>query len=268
MPTPQITSLVNPLDGRTVEITLAAAPSGTLHVYASRLPGAPGEDALDAWEEALIDSLGSNTYRVYVPWPVSLDSAPEPFHFIAQDNVGYSVSRDALGNLVGQKCAWVGHTNSDDFSAIMEQLHQRVLDNRDAITARLQQIEPDSVLQQVIWGMGQKLTAYPCIEINHVALAEPYEVAPMGRLARVQAELYGYVVHQVETVQARLGAAFGRALQHILNQEGYEQMRIGNKIVTACQATTLKFDNNVWNGEKFVDSFSLAWEGQYGEYLP
>lgn len=268
MAVPRIVQIANPLDGTSVILTLAAAPTGTPHFYVSRIPGAPGEPALEQMVEAIFDPYPNNGYRVYVPWPVDAQSAPEVFHFLVKDDAGWSVSRDVNGYLQGIKAAWVGHNESDEVCDIMRQLLWRVIDNRDAINARLQQIEPDCTLQQVMWGMGLKLTAYPCIEINLVQHSEPYEVAPMGRLARVRADLYGYIVHQRETVQAELCAAFGRALQRVLNQEGYEQMVACNKVLAGCQAESLNFDNNIWNGERFVDSFTLSWGGQYGEYIP
>ena len=257
----RITKVENPYNGTSVDIELDRDPQGPLSVLVGRLPDPVGG-------EAQIRSLGSKRYRVMSPFPVEGGNPPELAYLVAHDDQGYSAYRDNEGYLQGLRAAWIGHTREDELTDVMTQLWRRIVDNRAGIEARLQAIEPNSTLKQIIWGMGEKIETYPAMEINQVGLSEPYEGAHRFRIARVQAEIYGYIVHQTPTVEAELITAFGRATQRILNQEAYEQMELqGGQVLAACQAQDLSFDNNIWNGQRWVSSFSLSWVGEYGEVI-
>ncbi len=258
----RVTEVLNPYDGRHVDLVLDRAPTGSLTVYANRTPETPGE-------EALAIDLGGKRYRVTSPFPAPDESAPELTYFTVEDSAGLSVWRDEDGYLQGQAAAWIGNTREDELTDVMKQLRWRLQDNAVGIEARLRAIEPEITLKQIIWGMEEALETYPSMEIDQVALSEPYEGTNRFRIASVKADIFGYIVHQAPTVEAELITAFGRAVQRILNQEAYEQMTLlGGQLLVSCQAQDLGFDNNIWNGTRFVSSFNLSWSGQYGESIP
>lgn len=258
----KVIEVINPYNGRTVDVRLDREPVGQVAFHASRVPDGPGIPM--NWTD-----LGGNRYRLANPFPAPEDSAPELVYITAVDAEGPSVYRDGDGYLCGQAAAWIGRTREDELTDVMKQLRRRIEDNRAGIEARLRAIEPNITVKQIIWGMGEKLETYPAIEINQVGLSEPYEGTNRFRIAQVRAEIFGYIVHQVPTVEAELITAFGRAVQKILNQEAYEQMvLLGGQVLAACQARDLGFDNNIWNGTRFVSSFNLTWTGEYGETIP
>lgn len=273
----RITEVINPYNGQTVDIQLDRSPivggGDTFKVYASRVPDDYGEECV------AVPTPTENRFRVRTPYPVPDGTAPELLYFTVYDVEGYSVHRDTadaacpdgIGNLIGQASAWVGHTREDELTDVMKALWRRIVDNKNGIESRLRAIEPSITLKQIIWGMGERIDNYPAIEINQVALSEPYEGAHRFRIAKVEAELFGYIVHQVPTIESELVTAFGRAVQRILNQEAYEQMDlVGGHSLAMCMAETLSFDNNVWDGglKRFVSSWSLSWRGEYGESIP
>ncbi len=217
---------------------------------------------------AAINQIAAQRYRVTLPYSND-EAAPRLLYFTAHDDQGYSTYRDSQGYIQGQAAAWIGKTTEDELTDIMKRLRRRIVDNKVGIEARLREIEPNITLKQIVWGMGEKIESYPSIEINQAALRETYEGTDYFRLVSAEAQLFGYIVHQIPTIEAELVSAFGRAVQKILNQKSYEQMTLANgQVLTRCQAQNLAFDNNIWDGQRFVSSWSLDWSGEFGETLP
>jgi len=257
----QIVKVVNPYNGVSVDIEFDRPPADLVQVFVSRVPEECGI-------ETIIHDLGSKRYRVISPFPVAASNPPELAYLTAEDAEGYSTYRNDDGRLVGQAAAWIGHTREDELTDVMKRLWGRIVDNKVGIEARLQAIQPDTTIKQIVWGMGEKLETYPAMEINQVGLSEPYAGAHRYRIATVRADIYGYIVHQNPTVESELITAFGRAVQKILNQEAYEQMELqGGQTLAMCQAQDLQFDANIWDGRRWVSSFSLAWTGDCGEVI-
>jgi len=257
-----VTEVLNPHNGLSVDLQFDRAPEGTLQVYVARMPR---ETGLPAASVQPVQGA-ANRYRVVHPYPQPVDRESELMYFTAVDDQGASVWEDEAGYLHGQAAAWIGCAAEDILTDIMKQLWRRIVDNRAGIEARLREIEPSVTLKQIIWGMGERIEAYPAIEINQVSFSEPYAAVPRVRAASVRADIYGYIVHQTPTVEAELITAFGRAVQRILNQEAYEEMTLlSGATLALCQAQDLAFDNNVWGGQalaRFISSFSLSWTGE------
>lgn len=250
MAKPVIVSLVNNRDNLTCTAVLAAPPTGAIGFRASPIP----EEVGSLLGAGSVEVISPTEYRLTPPPPETEGPYPTRLVYVrAEDDSGQSAPA----------AVWIGSLDEDDVVEVMEKLRDRIWNNKAGIEARLRVYYPQIELKQVIYGLFAQITEYPCIEIVQQELNEPFYMTAWTRRHEITAEICGYLAYDEPRSEEKLSAAFGRAVQRILNQRDYEQMRLASGIVlTGCQAQDLVFDRTFSNG-RFFASWRMLWRGEY-----
>lgn len=270
---PRIVDCDNVPDGVSLDITLAAVPSGPLTFYASIMPevldGNLPED--DPFEPVVLSGTGVGPYRVQVREYATL--VRYDLWMAVEDSTGVSE----------QEPGWVCYGSPRDWLNLTQEALQEILKKHHKALNKALQIEvkskrwPDRSpveVAKIHTGLPvfRAKGASPTVSLRVHDFQEDLYIGgnPYTDAAPLRATLYAYLHHQGETSQEGLVQAVGMAVLNVLNRYHNLEIRLPNNLdLTAAHCGGCQ-TNEVWDegNSAWLAVAEIGWSAELSIGLP
>lgn len=234
-----ILAIENLQDGAHARVTLSGTPNGEVAFFAARTP--------ERSAAAPVVFAGDNPYTLAFPAPVG-------WHVWVEDG----------GELAPEPAAvWIGLSDNKTLNEVGEAVAGILRANIRLLDAAIAQGAHRPTVQQVVYGYGGVVEAYPSLlllrpRLERVAIAMPWVFQETYRLT-----LFTLLAHHEEQTEIETNARLAGAAMAILNTPDYETIVLpSGVVVTTCHCREAEVNEREVIPDVFEVQGVASWSGE------